>query len=225
MKKKPEIQYLDIVLLGDFNPVIFSPAWFSAHGLIGEIEAESAEVQLIHPDIALFSLPWCRVQVTRERCSLLTEQEAYFQILHDLVVGTFQLLSHTPLRALGLNRGMHIKFDSDEQWHEFGHFLAPQNPWVDVFEDSGMLKLEMVPKFPPADMSEGTLRIKVEPSNRIQPGILVNVNKHFEIQKKIDKGGKAVIEILRDKWIETNLQADQAVATILENFEKRNKHE
>lgn len=225
MKKKPEIQYIDIVLLGDFNPVIFSPAWFAAHGLIGETEAETAEVQLIHSDVAVFSLPWCRIQVTRERFSALTEQEAYFPILYDLIVGTFQLLSHTPVRALGINRGMHIKFDSDEQWHDFGHFLAPKEPWKNIFDESGMLRLEVTPQYPPKDSLNGLLRIKTEPSNRIIPGVVFNINSHFEIQDNKAKGCNIIIEKLKEKWDKINRQAEKAVETLLNNFENRYKNE
>ena len=34
--ERPEIKAFSIVLLGDFNPKIFQPAWFSAQGLIRE---------------------------------------------------------------------------------------------------------------------------------------------------------------------------------------------
>lgn len=183
MKMKPEIQYSDIVLIGDFNPVIFSPTWFACHDLIGETEAESAEIQLIHSDVSIFSLSWLRMQITRERFSVFTEHEAYFPILRDLVIGAFRLLSHTPIKALGLNRGLHFKFDSEKKYHNFGHFLAPQSPWKNIFEDSGMLKLEVVEKNQPKDLSVGSLRIRVEPSSRVHPGVFFNVNKHFEKRK------------------------------------------
>lgn len=225
MKKKREIQYVDIVFLGDFNPSIFSPAWFAVHDLIGETEAETAEVQLIHSDVAVFSLSWCRVQITRERFSILTEQEAYFQFLFDLVIGTFQLLSHTPIRALGLNRGTHVKLDSEKQWHAFGHFLVPNAPWENVLDDSGMLKVEVTQKHPPKDPLDGVLRIKIEPSNRLDPGVLFNINKHFETQNPKETGCKEIVGKLKEQWQDFNIQAENAVDRILTNFGKRGSNE
>ena len=43
MKRKPENRRSEVVLLGDFNPKIFSPAWFAAQELIGEKESEAIE--------------------------------------------------------------------------------------------------------------------------------------------------------------------------------------
>ena len=62
-----EIEGVSIVLLGDFNPKIFQPAWFAAQELIRKEEAESAEIEVIHPEVVVFSLDWLRIQVTRNR--------------------------------------------------------------------------------------------------------------------------------------------------------------
>jgi len=97
MKRNAEVLKLDIVLLGDFNPKIFSPAWFSAYDIIGEIESEEANLEVIHKDVTIFSLDWFRLQVTQDRFSVFTEQEAYFEKLIDLVFNTFTNLIHTPL--------------------------------------------------------------------------------------------------------------------------------
>ena len=36
MRIEPEISGVSVVLLGDFNPAIFTPAWFALHGLLPE---------------------------------------------------------------------------------------------------------------------------------------------------------------------------------------------
>jgi hypothetical protein len=47
----PEIQGISIVLLVDFNPKIFQPAWFAAQNLIRQQEADEATIHIkVHPD-------------------------------------------------------------------------------------------------------------------------------------------------------------------------------
>ena len=41
MRIEPEISDVSVVLLGDFNPAIFTPAWFALHGLLPERVADA----------------------------------------------------------------------------------------------------------------------------------------------------------------------------------------
>ena len=43
-----------IVLIGNFNPKIFQPAWFGSEGLIQKKEAEQSTIEIIHPDVVIF---------------------------------------------------------------------------------------------------------------------------------------------------------------------------
>jgi hypothetical protein len=45
---------VSIVLVGNFNPAIFQPAWLAAKGLIRESEASAAVVEVIHPELAQY---------------------------------------------------------------------------------------------------------------------------------------------------------------------------
>lgn len=103
---KLEIEGMGIVLVGSFNPQIFQPAWFAAEGLIRKEEEEAAKIQLIHRQAALFSLDWLQLQVTDEKFVALTTPSSYYEPLRDLVLGTFRLLRHTPIRQMDLNREM-----------------------------------------------------------------------------------------------------------------------
>ena len=86
---KPEFSGLNIVLLGDFNPKIFQPAWFAAEGLLQKKETDRAKIEVFHHEISIFELDWLRLQVTRERFAVETTQEPYYEPLRDLVLGTF----------------------------------------------------------------------------------------------------------------------------------------
>ena len=103
MYKTPEIQGMSIVLVGSFNPKIFHPAWFAAQKLIREKEAEEANIEVVTPAVAKFSLDWMRLQVIQEQFVVETTQEPYYEILRDLVVGAFSFLNHTPVTMLGIN--------------------------------------------------------------------------------------------------------------------------
>ncbi len=99
--QQPEIQGVSIVLLGDFNPKIFQPAWFAAQDLIRQQEADEADIKIIHPEVVSFATgQWLALEVTRERFVVSTTQDPYSKVMRDLVVGSFELLQHTPLYKL-----------------------------------------------------------------------------------------------------------------------------
>ena len=45
-----------IVLLGGFNPTIFTPEWFARYDIATEAEKNDSEITVIHPDISNFRL-------------------------------------------------------------------------------------------------------------------------------------------------------------------------
>lgn len=220
MKKKPEIVLLNIVFVGNFNPVIFTPAWFASKNLIGETESESANVRIIHSDIAIFELPWFQFHATRDRFSVVSEQEAYFPSVFDLAVGTFQLLQDTPIQVMGINRGFHIQCDSEEEWHRFGYFLAPQTPWQGVFRRKSALKrIEITEKYSTENPSDGRLTVIVEPSGRVRFGLFFLINDHYSVdsqQKPV--GSKKIISALKEKWEESDNKSKMVIKTITDNF-------
>ena len=60
MPPAAEIRGMSIVLLGDFDPQIFAPAWFGKNELIRPTEADEADVKIVHPEVAEFGLDWVR---------------------------------------------------------------------------------------------------------------------------------------------------------------------
>src|SRR5437773_8559920 len=105
-----KISGLSFVLIGDFNPKIFQPLWFSAEKLISESEANGASDLLITEEIAGFKLPWVTLRVEPQRFILVTVQDSHAEAVRDLTIGTFKLLRHTPIRQLGINIERHYLF-------------------------------------------------------------------------------------------------------------------
>jgi len=197
-----EIEGVSIVLLGDFNPKIFQPAWFAAQELIRKEEAESAEIEVVHPEVVVFSLDWLRIQVTRNRW-ISEAQAPHYEPLRDLILGTFRLLRHTPIRKMGLNRDIHFKMPTEDDWNALGDRLAPKEPWKNILDKPGMRRLEMEEKR--SDDFMGHIRIRIEPSVRIHPGVLVSVNDHYSLpepEKEVEyvSGSEGIMNILAQVW-------------------------
>lgn len=200
MRPQLVIQDVNIVLRGQFNPAMFHPAWFAAQNLIRQQEAEAAEVEIVHPEAAVFDIEWLQIRVTRDRFLAATVQEAYYELLRDLVIGVFTVLDQTPLRVMGINRNFHYGLDSAESWHMVGDRLAPKPDWGGILDSPGMKSLSMQGLRP--DDYSGYVLVKVEPSNQVEFGIYINVNDHYELtaSSEIPANKSGVVAILSENW-------------------------
>jgi len=213
---KPEIEGVGIVLVGSFNPRIFQPAWFAAENLIREEEEQAAKIELIHRQVAIFSLDWLHLQVTDEQFIVTTTQSSFYEPLRDLVLGTFRLLRHTPIRMMGLNRDCHFRMPSEEAYHGLGHRLTPKEPWAGILKEPGMRSLTMEGVRP--DNLKGYIRVRVEPSVRVHPGVFINVNDHYEVKDTATvRGCDEIIDILDREWKSSLDRSAEIVSLLLES--------
>jgi hypothetical protein len=206
-----EIEGANIVLVGNFNPSIFQPAWLAAHGLIRPEEGEEAKVQVISPQVTSFSTDWLSLVVTDERFHASTSDPSHYEPLRDLVLGIFILLEHTPFTRMGINRDMHFKMPSVDVWHSVGHLLAPKEIWREFLVNPGLNSLVIqgsVEQIPGARIS-----MRVEPSARVQPGIYVGTNQHHEA--KGADAAKQLMDILREKWVVSQDYAKSASGRLI----------
>ena len=96
MRIEPDISGASVVLLGKFNPSIFTPAWFALHSLLPKGAAEDATLQVAHQQVTAFSTDWLRLEVTANRFLVETLQAPYIRLC-DLVACVFkEHLYHTP---------------------------------------------------------------------------------------------------------------------------------
>lgn len=216
INRQPIIQGLSIVFVGDFNPKIFQPAWFSANNLIREKEAEDAKIEIVHPTIVVFKLDWLNVQITSDQFLMLTTQEPYYEVLRDLVLGTFRLLVHTPIRMMGININMHFQMGSTKEWHKFGNMLTPKEPWTDILKNPGMRSVIMEGSVQ-RDKLKGYIRVKVEPSTEVPDGVYFNINDHFEVtDPKTVIGCEDIINILEQSFDESRKRAAGIIYSLLD---------
>lgn len=208
---EPAISSVSIVLLGSFNPPIFSPDWFARHNLISSNEATTAQLTILHRQIADFSTEQFSIQVTPDRFQATTHQEP-FQLLSDFVVRTFrEFLSHTPIHALGINREIHFKVESSEERDRIGYKLAPPDVWGKWAQylkadrgqhHGGMVSLVMQQK-DTNDRPSGYIQATVRPSQDIPSnvGIFVQVNDHYQLQPSQNRQDAVeIIELLEARF-------------------------
>lgn len=209
---EPKIAGASIVLLGNFNPAIFSPDWFSHRNLINENEIlrEDADF-LIHPQIAQFKLDWCQVVAETHRFVVSTSMDPLIRIA-DLVVRTFaEFLPHTPLQQLGINREVHFPVTSVAIRDAVGRRLAPPDAWGDwapaIIANSerkrgGMSSITMQQQVFD-DERTGWVAATVQPSKQFKSnvGIFVQINDHYETTKSNhEDGSQEIIETLSSKF-------------------------
>ena len=169
-----------VVLRGSFNPAIFHPSWFARLEIVPEGEADQAKIELVHRDIAQFSLGGMKLLVTADQFLVSTDFEDLVLPLRDLVLATFSNLCHTPLRAMGVNCSAHYSMESEAEWHSYGHRLVPkENLWEPILHKPGTAKV--VVQGERGDEHKGYVQITVEPSKEFPPGLFIGVNDHFAL--------------------------------------------
>ena len=220
MRIEPEISGVVIVMVGRFNPAIFTPAWFALHGLLPEKVAESAKLQVAHNQVTSFSADWLTLQATTERFSAETEQSPCVR-LRDLVTRVFkEYLPHTPAMQLGINRWVHFKVKSGSERVRIGRILAPVQPWgqwgeriEQGSEPGGLRSLTMTQIAPGERAATDRINVTVEPSTRIAEGrlgIFVSVNDHFEIDATAPGSAERLMKLL-DREFDASLKHSEAI--------------
>lgn len=181
-EKLLEIETISLVFVGDFNPIIFQPFWLESKGLIRESEAENAKVEVIHNEIVKYELDdWAKIEITKNRCEFKSSKEPYFEPLKDLATSVFKILRETPVRALGINHIFDCKMPNEEKYIELGNMLTPLDIWAKDFDNPRLMNLEIL-EMKRRDGESGNRRVRINPSDqKIQYGVVVNVNNHFDL--------------------------------------------
>ena len=213
MRIEPEIAGVSVVLLGNFNPSIFTPTWFEWHELLPQKTVDVTNLGIVHPQISNFNADWLDIQVVTERFQISTTQAPYVR-LQDLAVRIFrELLPHTRLRAMGINREIHFSVRTFGERDRLGRLLAPTGPWGDWGKElepdgsqGGMTSLTMRQMNPEGRPPGGEVNVTVELSTRIsqdRPGVYVRVNDYYTIEK-----------------VESQMATSEIVTLLEENFDK-----
>lgn len=207
----PEINAASVVLIGNLNPKIFSPDWLARHNLITGAQADAAEVALVHPSLSNFRIEWFTVTVETDKFQISSTEQPFVR-LRDLVIRIFrELLPHTPLAKLGINREAHFNVGSQEVREQMGRRLAPPQAWGEWCaritagegERHGGLRSIQMEERDLDDRVRGYVSATVQPSLRIpgNAGVYIAINDHYEISdvsKPKDAG--EMINKLTENW-------------------------
>jgi hypothetical protein len=129
MMIEPKSSDVAVVLLGSFNPAIINPDWLVLNEVIGKTQAEARKIVVITPQFSEFRVSTYQYQVTPQRFQVIFESAPHIE-LQDAVSKIFQeLLPHTPVQQLGINRSAHFSVGSEEKRNAIGRKLAPSEPW------------------------------------------------------------------------------------------------
>ncbi len=231
LRIEPEIDDTTVVLVGDFNPAVFTPAWFVLHDLLPESAADGAKVEVVHPRTTVFSFDWLRLQVTVERFIAGTAQAPRIRV-RDFVARAFtERPNHTPLRAFGINREVHFPVRDRAEMDRIGRTLAPVEPWGawgrDLEPDGehgGMTSLRMsqvkIEGRPPEDQ----INVTVEPSIPIvgqgRCGVYVHVNDHYTTGNSGSEAGEHLMKRLESDF-EVSLERGNGIVDHVMSLAKK----
>lgn len=201
----------NIVIVGSLNPMIFNPDWLIRHDLLPKVVMDEAKIEIIHRDIAKFSMDWLNIEVFQNRFVARTNDASYFLPLRDLVVSIFSILNETPAKQLGMNMNFDLSLPDEESWHKLGDVLAPKEIWNKVLpERVGLLFLKV--ESPRDDDLPGNINVTFGPSpiKEIKNGVHFNINNHIEL------GDDLSIQSVLEKWEFSLEEAKKISQTIIE---------
>jgi hypothetical protein len=195
--RSPEIVGTSIVVVGSFNPAIFSPDWFYGKKLLGQSDceyAQSAPSLVVAHEVSSFETDWFTLQVTQDRFALNTKTTLN-PALADLAIGALSLLNQTPVTAVGLNFVAHYKMETEDDFHKIGDVIVPKGPWAAVFPEDeynvGLATLVLrVDKGPRVfgKAADDAINITLQGSSRVKYGIAFAYNDHHVVPKEVNEG-------------------------------------
>jgi hypothetical protein len=198
--------YATTVLVGRFNPLIFSPEWLAGCNAIGPQAAADAReggIEVNAPNITSINLGTMKLIVEDNRFVLTVSEEPLIRA-KDFSVACFRALSHTPIFAIGLNFTATLAEPDLEKWHRFGDVLAPKAPWGEfVIDENGkrlggtravtMERAKILGKL------DGYTRCTIQVAEIAQEAS-VQVHNHLELGNNPPADGAKAYKIIDEIW-------------------------
>ena len=223
---QPEISGCSIVLVGQFNPAIFHPAWFKDKNIEPNVQESEAKVQVVHNDVSNFSIDTRNYFIQRDRFRLETSSAPWI-LIADITRQIFgDYLVHTPIRTFGVNRDVHFRLNSFEARTRLGRRLAPIDVWGDFGKEMDGVSSELIGGVRSLTMMrksrEPLVRIdtnvQIESSVKIdaRKGVFMNVNFHHDLENLPNAyGSETAIQILTERFEDEMAEAETIINNIM----------
>lgn len=215
MAVRLEEDHPSIVIVGGWDPRLLHPLWFRSEKLLGQAEADQAQVKLVLPEFTEWSTDWLLIQVTRDRLLAQAKVESAADALRDLVLGTLQILDHTVTTAMGLNRSMHFDVGGEGNWHKIGHTLAPKELWRPHLKSQPGMRTLQIEETKRHDGLPGKALVSVQPSLKYPNAVLFDVNNEV-INAESVPGTGYFEKVIRDHWTRLLAEARSMAEGVLE---------
>lgn len=228
----PEIERNNwsVVLIGSFNPAIFHPSWFSLNEVISKEIADSAEIQVVHSEVAVFNLGALRLDVQRNRFCVQTEQAPEIALLDFVMIVFGDLLPHSQISQCGINHTVYFRAPSTDRRTQLGRTFAPPAPWGPFGQRIEASNGETVGGMTNVSMREvfestsylGHCEARLMPGYEIDQntGVQIQVNNHFELKSdKESVGTMATLNILKNEFEPSMERCEEIIAAVLRHLE------
>lgn len=109
-RKRVAVAGVTVALTGSFNPRIFQPEWFKREGLLfGDFEDDAAQAEdtLVYRTLTRWRTDSMTLEVTPDEFRASTLDESFEPSLRELLIRTFELLKHTPVGRVSIERWVH----------------------------------------------------------------------------------------------------------------------
>jgi hypothetical protein len=169
---------MNVVLLGEFDPLQITPRWLRQMDLIGAEDYESYSTEIVSAKATIVSFGSIQLQVLPDSLHVTTDAPAEVEAARDLAVGILLSNGSPEISALGINRMVHFEAEVTH-YHAIGDTLTPKDLWNDVLRLPGMLNLGMTGTRD--DGYAGSINVQVQPSVIVRPGVFVSVNDHYNL--------------------------------------------
>lgn len=214
-----EAESTSIVLVGQFNPIIFHPEWCAGHDVISRSEAEETTIEFAQSQLMRYSLSWGAVEVSQQRFMVKTNTPTFTEMLSDFVIKIFELLSHTPVSQLGINRERIIKFPNVKSFENFSVSAIPRDRW-DFMKKPGLRDVIMQDEERPDDY-DGYIQARVQSLKDTDNKNLVkiSINDHYQISNySPSMGCEAIINIINENWSTSLNRSNTYIDLIIKRF-------
>jgi hypothetical protein len=207
------LQHCVFIVRGNFNPPIFQPDWFSRHSLLPleEIEgllSEPSKKEIPELGITLLSgqqfivgseqtvihFSSLRFTATRDRLEVRCEKREGFALILSLLKKLFKILPETPIVAYGINFEEHLRFKRTPE-EIIGQFFSKGKNVSQVFGENARCGYTIQ-----TDKVEAKVNFIFQPSPKIDNGIYLKVNFHYEGQ---DFDGNTVVSNIDQNFSES----------------------